>query len=81
MIFTPQLVNELNLLGQFELGEPTTGLKVHSTASPDTIAAAKRLHEKGLTTLVDGGYLTPRGTEAARHAHAVLRVLGFSKEG
>lgn len=77
MIFTPQLVSELNLLGQFELAEPTTGIKVRSTAAPDAIAAAQRLHEKGLTTQVDGGYLTPRGADAARHAQALLRVLTF----
>jgi uncharacterized protein (TIGR02647 family) len=78
MNFTAEHMSELNLLAQFQKGDPTTGIKVHaSSASPEVVAAAQRLHEKGLTTLVDGGYLTPRGIEASTHAQSLLRVLSF----
>ena len=76
MRFTPEHVSELNLLAQFEAGDPTVGIKVHSSAaSPDSVAAAARLHEKGLTTQVDGGYLTSRGRDAAESAHTLLGLL------
>lgn len=77
MSYTSEHLSELNLLSQFESGDTTTGLKVHSTASAETIAAAERLHAKGLTTQVDGGYLTVRGIDAAKHAQDLLRVLDF----
>lgn len=79
MTYTSDHMSELNLLSQFQAGDPTVGIKVHSTASPDSIAAAQRLHEKGLTSQVDGGYLTPRGVDAAHHAQALLHVLSFDK--
>lgn len=78
MKFIPDIVSELNLLTQFEAGKPETGIKVHSTAAPESIAAAVRLHEKGLTSQVDGGYLTPLGLDAAGHAQALLQVLTFN---
>jgi uncharacterized protein (TIGR02647 family) len=77
MRYTPELLSELNILAQYNLREPTKGIKVHSTAAPELVAGAARLHEKGLTSQVDGGYLTPRGIEAARHAEVLLRVLTF----
>ena len=43
--------------------------------SPAIIAATRRLHAKGLLTLVDGGYLTSLGRDAAEHAQAVLTIL------
>jgi uncharacterized protein (TIGR02647 family) len=36
------------------------------------------LHAKGLLTLVDGGYLTGLGRDAAEHAQAVLTILTSS---
>lgn len=80
MQYTSDHMSELNLLSQFETGDPTVGLKVHSTATPESIAAAERLHEKGLTSQVDGGYLTPRGIAAAEHARSLLSVLSFDAE-
>ena len=75
MSYTSEYLSEMNLLNQFSSSGPTTGIKVHSTASPDSVDAAARLHEKGLTTQVDGGYLTASGVDAAHHALALLRAL------
>ena len=76
MPFNADLVDELNMLIQFNLSTTQEGLKVHSsTAEPDVIAAARRLHEKGLLTQKDGGYLTDLGREAAEHAVGVLTLL------
>ncbi|MET0950010.1 MAG: TIGR02647 family protein, partial [Pseudomonas sp.] len=47
---------------------------------PTAIAAAQRLFEKGLTTQVDGGYLTSLGLEAAQHAQSLLTILNVAKE-
>ena len=75
MPFSPQLVDELNVLMQFSLTSTLEGIKVHTTAEPTIIAATRRLYEKGLVTQEDGGYLTDLGREAAEHAAAVLTIL------
>ncbi|BES72955.1 TIGR02647 family protein [Marinobacter nanhaiticus D15-8W] len=76
MPFTPDLVAELNLLALFNLHSIQEGIKVHQhSATPDAVAAAERLHRKGLTTQIDGGYLTQLGIEAAEHAQRVLGIL------
>ena len=48
MSYTPELVAELEILALFNLGSSQEGLKVHQTAAPTAIAAAKRLFEKKL---------------------------------
>ncbi len=69
-------MQEIRLLNQFDLESTATGLKIHThEASEETIAAAARLFEKGLTDHVDGGYLTERGLVAANHAQSLLRLL------
>ena len=75
MPYTPDLVDELNTLIRFDLATSQQGIKVHKTADPAVIAAARRLHAKGLLTQVDGGYLTSLGRNAAECAQAVLSVL------
>ena len=75
MPYTPDLVDELNTLIRFDLATSQQGIKVHKTADPAVIAAARRLHAKGLLTQVDGGYLTGLGRNAAERAQAVLSVL------
>jgi uncharacterized protein (TIGR02647 family) len=62
----------LNTLARFDLATSQQGIKVHKTASPEVIAATRRLHEKGLLTLPDGGYLTGLGRDAAEHAQSLL---------
>jgi uncharacterized protein (TIGR02647 family) len=75
MAYTPELIAEVEMLALFNLGSTQEGLKVHHTAAPSAIAAARRLHEKGLTSQVDGGYLTSLGLEAAEHAQSLLTIL------
>ena len=75
MPYTPNLVHELNTLIRFDLETSQQGIKVHKNADPRVIAATRRLHEKGLLTLVDGGYLTGLGRDAAEHAQALLTIL------
>ncbi|NBA94359.1 TIGR02647 family protein [Pseudomonas sp. R5(2019)] len=76
MSYTPELVAELEILALFNLDSSQEGLKVHQTAAPQAIAAAKRLYEKELTTQPDGGYLTSLGRDAAQNAQTLLTILG-----
>ncbi|WP_047043579.1 TIGR02647 family protein [Vibrio mexicanus] len=78
MKYTNDHLAELNLLRQFDIGSAATGIKVHNDASQDVQNAVKRLFDKGLCTLPDGGYLTDEGIEVAEHADRVLRVLTSS---
>lgn len=75
MSYTPELVAELEILCLFNLDNHQEGLKVHHDAAAEAIAAAARLHRKGLTTQTDGGYLTSLGRDAAEHAQALLTIL------
>ena len=75
MPYTPELVEELKLLCLYNLTTTQEGIKVHKTAEPAAIAAARRLYEKGLITQDDGGYLTSLGIDATEHAHALLGIL------
>jgi len=81
MPFTPDLVDELNSLIRFSLDSSQQGIKVHTTADPKVIAAVTRLHDKGLLTQKDGGYLTPKGREAAEHTQGALTLLTAGKAG
>lgn len=73
---TPDLVDEIKLLSLYNLSTNQEGIKVHKTAEPSAIAAARRLHEKGLITQADGGYLTSLGIDATEHVQALLSILG-----
>jgi uncharacterized protein (TIGR02647 family) len=73
--YTPDLIDELNTLVRYDLGTTLQGVKVHTNAEPAVIAATRRLHEKGLLTQVDGGYLTDLGREVAVHVQAALTIL------
>ena len=75
MPFNPELTDELNLLTQFNLKNEQDGIKVHNDAASELIAAAERLHNKGLITQVDGGYLTDLGRRAAEHSQALTSIL------
>jgi uncharacterized protein (TIGR02647 family) len=75
-MYTNDRLEEIKLLNQFDLGSTANGLKIHAhKASEETVAAAARLFDKGLTDHVDGGYLTDRGIEAANHAQSLIRLL------
>lgn len=75
MRYTPDLVEELNVLLRFNLATTLEGLKVHHTAAPEVIEAMRRLYDKGLVTQPDGGYLTDLGREAGEHAQDLLSIL------
>lgn len=70
-----ELIDELQVLRLFDTTTNQTGLKVHSDAAPELIAATKRLHEKQLITQDDGGYLTSLGYETSVHLQNVLHIL------
>lgn len=44
-------------------------------ASEQTVTAAARLHDKGLITQRDGGFLTSLGLDAAEHSQSLLTIL------
>lgn len=71
----PQLLQEINLLMLFDPHNPQEGIKIHKDADPQKIEAAKRLHELGIITLSDGGFLTARGKEAAEYAEGLISLL------
>ena len=78
MQFTQDNLDELNMLVRYNLTTTLEGIKVHTTAAPATIEATRRLYNKGLITLEDGGYLTTIGHETAEHAHALLGLMNPS---
>jgi uncharacterized protein (TIGR02647 family) len=85
MPFTPDLVDELNTLIHFDLGTTQQGIKIHKTADPAIIAATRRLHAKGLLTLVDGGYLTSLGRDAGgaragRADHPLVNIVSWWRQ-
>lgn len=75
MALTPELINEIELLLKFDLSSAQVGLKIHSNAAAEMIAAARRLHAKGLVDHEDGGFLTPLGHEAAEHLQFLQQIL------
>lgn len=76
MAFSSDHLDELNLLALFNLSSAQEGIKVHQrSATPEAVAAAERLHQKGLITQKDGGYLTGLGIESAEHAQRLLAIL------
>lgn len=75
MPYSPEVVEELKVLSLFNLDTGQEGIKVHSTAVSETIAATERLFNKGLISQQDGGYLTSLGRTASEHAQDLLRIL------
>ncbi len=75
MAFNQELTDELNLILKFPNSSLMQGLKIHHDAEPELIDAAKRLFEKGIVTLPDGGYLTDLGHDLIEHAQVVQSAL------
>ncbi|SFH21729.1 TIGR02647 family protein [Modicisalibacter xianhensis] len=75
MVYTAEMLEELNVLCLFNLATTQEGIKVHSSAAPEKIAATQRLFARGLVTQQDGGYLTGLGRDAAEHAQSLLTIL------
>ncbi|MCW8851477.1 MAG: TIGR02647 family protein [Gammaproteobacteria bacterium] len=75
MRYTEEQMAEMDILIRYNLQSTQQGIKVHSRANKEQIAAVQRLFDKGLVTAVDGGYLTDLGRKAAEHAQALLLIL------
>lgn len=75
MPYSNDVIEEMNVLTLFNLETDLEGIKVHSSAGHAKTSAAQRLFEKGLTSQVDGGYLTSLGRTAAEHAQGLLQIL------
>ncbi|MCF6322899.1 MAG: TIGR02647 family protein [Gammaproteobacteria bacterium] len=75
MTYTNDLLDELNILLQFNLETTQEGIKIHRSAGTATIDATTRLFNKGLVTQADGGYLTDLGHIAAEHAQTSYAIL------
>ena len=75
MSFNSSSMEELNLLLQFDSSTLDRGIKVHSNARPEVIAACRNLFERGLVSQPDGGYLTDAGIEALAHAQMLAGLL------
>lgn len=75
MLITIDMLDEMNVLMMFDLTTTQKGIKVHSDATPNFIAAAQRLFDKGLITQLDGGYLTSLGYEVAQHVQDAAQIL------
>lgn len=75
MKLTDDQIHEINALLLFNLKNPLDGIKAHSSAAPQMLAAIQRLFEKDLITQPDGGYLTDTGTKAAEYAHNLFSIL------
>jgi|GEM_PF-38303 uncharacterized protein (TIGR02647 family) len=75
MPYSLEIIEELSLLARFNLDSTQEGLKIHSTAEPEVVAASQRLFDKGLISQADGGYLTNLGLSAAEYAQKLLQIL------
>ena len=74
MHIDPELIDELTLLRRFSMGGPVA-MDVHDNPDPAIVAAAERLHHKGLITQPDGGALTDDGSEAVQHMERLFNLL------
>lgn len=75
MPISSDLADEIDILALYNLNTTQEGIKVHSSAKAQSIAAAQRLFSKGLISQADGGYLTGLGLTAAEHAQSLLQIL------
>ncbi|MCP4472252.1 MAG: TIGR02647 family protein [Gammaproteobacteria bacterium] len=80
MPYSPQNLAALEVLMQFSSPTGLEGIKIHKTAAPELISAAKYLFEGGFITQVDGGYLTQLGIETTEHAHSLFYLLNSGND-
>lgn len=78
MALSPELIAELEILALIGGSGTHEGIKVHTSAGPKAVAAAERLHQKGLLTQKDGGYLTSLGVDARAHVDGLITILTTS---
>lgn len=77
MVFSTDMIEELNLLLRFPTQSLMQGLKIHNDASPDIVSAAERLYAKGVITQPDGGYLTDLGHDLSDQAQKLRAALSL----
>ncbi|MCP3686959.1 MAG: TIGR02647 family protein [Gammaproteobacteria bacterium] len=70
-----ELIEELNLLSRYRMNPSAAGIEIGQAAEAGIIAAAQRLHEKGIITRPDGGALTDSGREALEHMIRLFNQL------
>ena len=75
MVFSKDMIDELNLLLKFPTQSLMQGLKIHHDANPSTVDAAARLYAKGIITQPDGGYLTDLGHDLSDLAQKLKLAL------
>lgn len=80
MRYTEEQMAEMDILIRYNLQSTQQGIKVHSRANTEQIAAVQRLYDKGLVSAIDGGYLTDLGRKAAEHAQALLLMLAPNQQ-
>lgn len=68
-------MEEMNLLLQFDNATLANGIKVHSSAREEVVAACQNLFAKGLVSQSDGGYLTDAGIEALAHVQTLSSLM------
>lgn len=79
MALPENIMQEIHVLALFNPASSLEGIKVHHSAEPSAIAATKRLFDKNLLTLPDGGYLTTEGQIVVGHLDSLLTVLNNSE--
>ncbi|MBL4744625.1 MAG: TIGR02647 family protein [Cycloclasticus sp.] len=75
MKFNQDIIDELNILIQYDLSNTEQGIKIHGDAESAVINATSRLFKKGLIDKEDGGYLTAMGRIASEHAAGLTGLL------
>ena len=80
MSYSADNLAELDVLMLYNSPTSLEGIKIHKSAKPTVITAAQRLFKNHFITQVDGGYLTPLGSQAAEHAHSLYDMLNAYNE-
>ncbi|MGN5051322.1 TIGR02647 family protein [Aeromonas veronii] len=70
-----EFVNDLKILACFDPANMSLGIKLRSDMSEELCQAAARLHQQGLISAEDGGYLTPFGMTMVEHLQHLLVAL------
>lgn len=79
MLFNNDIMEEMNLLLQFDSATMGNGIKVHSNAREGLVIACQNLFAKGLVSQSDGGYLTDAGIEALAHVQTLASLMETRK--
>lgn len=75
-LISADFVDAIKLLSCFEPDNLQQGIKLHHECDPALRQAADRLHQKGILTAADGGYLTPFGMTLREQLQPLINALG-----